>query len=187
VVVHGKADTTGWAFAAGATYAVTFVERGLPRGQSWCVVLEWERCSILTSLSLTNLTPGTYPYAVLPMSGQVITATEGKQAVALSGSLTVPRSHAVVLTYVYPYAVTFTEQGLPSGTTWTLAVGGQVHSNTTVGPGISNGTIVVELRNGTYAYRIGLVSGYVGTGMPRGIRLSGGSVIIVVTFSLRRI
>ncbi len=51
------------------------------------------------------------------------------------------------------YSATFTETGLPSGTSWSATLGGTVESSTT-------STITLTEPNGTYSYSVGAVPGW---------------------------
>jgi len=170
-------------FKTGATYTLAFSETGLPTGQSWCVgVDDDQQCSTKASVDYLNLTPASYTYAVVsPLFGQEITTKVGKTVIPMSGTLTVTKSWTVALTFVYPYAVTFTESGLVSGTHWCVTVGKSAECTT----GLS---IVFNLKNGTYAYRIAVGSGYSVTPMSGTVLVNGeavpvGLVAYTVTFA----
>jgi len=170
-------------FKAGATYTLAFSEAGLPTGQSWCVEVDaYQQCTAKSSMGYLNLTPGSYAYAIVsPLAGQEITAKLGKTVLPLSGVLTVTKSETVGLTFVYPYAVTFTESGLVSGTRWCVTIG----KSTECTIGVS---IVFDLKNGTYAYKIAVGSGYSVTPMSGRVVVNGaampvGLVAYTVTFT----
>jgi hypothetical protein len=165
-------------FRRGPTYAITFARAGLPWNESWCVSLQGLKdCASGASLRFGNLTPGTYAYNVGPMVGQTITARSAGQSMGLQGNLTV-RSHGrtVALVYVYPYRVTFTEAGLPSGA-WSVTIRGVTRSNATGDP------IGFNLPNGTYGYRIGTVSGYASSGAPKRAFVDGAAASVGVAFT----
>jgi hypothetical protein len=68
------------------------------------------------------------------------------------------------------YAVTFSESGLPSGTTWSVTLAGSMESST-------SSTISFSEKNGSYPFTIGTVSGYAaapasGTAVVNGIAVS---------------
>jgi hypothetical protein len=167
-------------FVRQSTYSITFRESGLPTGESWCVLLSGlQSCSGRSSDVYRNLTPGSYSYAVLPMTGQVITAKLLGSPVALSGTLTITsRSFTMVLKYVYPYVVTFTESGLPTGTNWNVTVRGVTENSTT-------NTITFNEGNGTYGYRVGAETGFAYTKSPSLVHVLGGPASALVTFHSR--
>ena len=178
ITVAGGPVTRTFSFARGVTFAVVFVETGLPRSTSWCVILGTIACSSTYVQRMVNLTPATYPYSVLPMAGQVITAKIGLVSIPLSGNLTISTfSPRIALHYTYPYVLTFTETGLPTGTNWGVTVRGVTHSSTT-------NTIVFNEPNGTYYYRLGLVTGYLRSGFPYVGVVRGGPASVVVTYRL---
>jgi YVTN family beta-propeller protein len=178
--VRGSNLTVTVTIAKGPTYLLRFVEAGLPRAQSWCGELERDvECSTTTVVRFLNLTPGKYLYGVVsPLAGQHITAKVGTTPVALDGAWTVATSVAVALTFVYPYAVTFRESGLSTGT-WSVTVRGMMETNRTGEP------ITFNLKNGTYAYAVVAVPGYTSLGSPRSVVVRGAGVPVAVTFTLR--
>jgi YVTN family beta-propeller protein len=171
-----------WIFEKKPTVTLTFAEKGLPKGQPWCVVVAgWQGCSTKTTDRYLNLTPsGTYSYAVVsPLEGQNITQKVGKiTTYGPSGTVALAKSTTVHLTFAYRYAVTFTETGTPAGT-WSVTIKGHTLSNATGDP------IVFYLVNGTYAYKIGAELGYRSQGLPAKVLVSGGPASATVTFTKR--
>lgn len=78
------------------------------------------------------------PYGVLPYNN--------------SGAITVNGDYHPLITFKL-YQVTFAETGLPSGTSWSVTLGGITESSTT-------NTIVFFDPNGSYAFTVGAVMGY---------------------------
>jgi YVTN family beta-propeller protein len=75
------------------------------------------------------------------------------------------------------YNVTFTETGLPSGTTWSVTLNGQTESSTT-------STIVFTgLSNGTYSYTVSSVSGYTLSPSSGSINIHGSNTSKSITFA----
>ena len=75
------------------------------------------------------------------------------------------------------YSITFSESGLPSGTHWSVNVNGTSDSTT-------SSTIVFNVpTNGTYAYSIGVVSGYIASAESGTINVNSGNVLQSVTFT----
>ncbi len=89
---------------------------------------------------------------------------------------------AVQTWYTWAYAsnvfsATFTESGLPSGTSWSVNFAGTVHSSTT-------STITVTGQtNGSYAYAVSYVSGYAASPSNGTVVINGASPSVAVTFS----
>jgi hypothetical protein len=167
-------------FVPGPTLTLGFAAKGLPRGQSWCVEVDgYAQCTAKGNLAYDDLPTGAYNYSVLsPLSGQQITARVGSTAISPSGSLTVERRETIALTFVYRYAVTFSETGLSSGT-WSVAIDGRV------GTAPAGEPILLELPNGTYpGYKIGPEAGYTGRGSPRSLAIHGAPGSVTVVFTL---
>lgn len=166
-------------FAKGRTVTLTFGEKHLPNGQSWCVEVDlYGQCTSLRSVKYANLTPGlVYDYAVVsPLVNQTITAKVGTTVVPTAGALTFTGSEKVVLTFAYPYAVSFTQSGLTSGA-WSVSIKGTMRTV------LWNASIVFDLTNGSYGYAVGKEPGYTAVGSPKAIDVSGAPVSVSVTFS----
>ena len=125
-------------------YATTFTESGLPSGTAWYVNLTsgFKSGAIKgTSYSL-SLVNGSYNYTIA-------TADSNYSLSPSSGSLNVNGSSvSTPVTFSFKYKVTFTESGLPSGTTWYLNLSTGNFSST-------SSTISVSLINGSYSYTVG--------------------------------
>jgi Thermopsin len=122
------------------TYLVKFTESGLPAATSWSVTIN-SATQTTSGTSMTFDEPnGTYGYTIS-------TAVGG----TFAGSTTVNGTPVTVATAFHK--VTFVETGLPSGTSW------QVTANSLTLSSITN-KIVYYLDDGTYAYEVGLISGY---------------------------
>ena len=126
------------------TYPVTFKETGLPSGTSWTLIFDGHRYT-LTNTSYIFFEPnGTYSYSA--------TSANYKN---LTGFVTVnSSSQSVILSFVLQtYSVTFSEIGLPSGTTWYVNI---TESNGTVydSGAISGSSYSFSLTNGSYTYTI---------------------------------
>ena len=144
--VSGAAQSIPVPFSS-TYYSVTFSETGLPTGVQWWVNLTGGPSGSSTSTTLTlSLVNGTWQYTV--------TAANPSYR-ATSGSFTVSgAARSVPITFSAYYSVTFTESGLPSGTSWQVTVDGVVQKAT------AESVIVFFEPNGSYAYQIGDVSGW---------------------------
>jgi hypothetical protein len=197
VAVTGPGVTTGQITVSGAasvsaqftpatTVTLFFSERRLATGQSWCVALAGdEQCSRLQGQRYSNLTPGDYAYRVVsPLAGQTITASLGGVRIPEPGNLSVPNNETVVLRFEYPYAVSFTETGLPAGTNWSVTIQGLKDTAATGSP------IVFGLPNGTYVYRTGAGPGETVSPAAGAVHVQGAARSVVtrsyaVTFTAR--
>ncbi|MFI5415009.1 MAG: hypothetical protein ACHQ16_05005 [Candidatus Lutacidiplasmatales archaeon] len=155
-------------------FAVEFMESGLGSGSSWSVVLGGATASS-TNGSLSFLEPlGTYSYTVGSVRGYVATPAGG--TVVVSGTRT-----SVALTF-HPassgssYAVTFSETGLPTSSTWNVNLNGSAQSG-------SSADIVFSVPNATYTYSVGPLTGYVATPSSGTVHVAGGAANVDIVFS----
>ncbi len=135
-------------------YEVQFTETGLPSGSTWYVNVTGEpgltatvSGSSGTTLSI-DLSNATYSYVAA--TGAKDWTTPSPKSFTVDGlalNVSVPFSS----TAPYPYAVTFTETGLPIGVSWYVNITGQPGLSATVTA--SSGTqLVAELNNGSYDF-----------------------------------
>ncbi|MGC8673500.1 MAG: hypothetical protein ACP5TO_08425, partial [Thermoplasmata archaeon] len=131
--------------------AIEFSESGLPSGTSWSVTLGTTTLSSSTStIDFTGLTAGSYlSFTVSPVQGYAANPSSGNVTVIAGQTITVQ----ITFSQVKEYSVTFTESGLPSGTSWSVTLGTTTLSSST-------SSIVFSEPNGTYDYSIGAVAGY---------------------------
>jgi hypothetical protein len=164
-------------FTVARTLTLTFSERGLAKGQMWCVAVDGARaCATSGPVKYRDLAAGIYSYAVeTPTKGQLITARIGTTPVSASGTLSVTHSESVALTFAHPYAVTFTASGLSSGN-WSISIKGHTESAPW------NRPILFNLTNGTYSYKIGGETGFRSSGTPIRAAVKGGPLSVSVTF-----
>jgi hypothetical protein len=160
------------------TYSVTYSESGLPCGLTWKVTVNGVSMSLTTnggtdSLTWTGLASGTYAYSIAGISGW------HQATLPYSGSVVVSGASVTEPTLVYTqvtYRVTFTETGLPSGTSWSVTLNGVTKSSTT-------STITFTEPNGTYSYTIGTVAKYGANPCSGSVTVNGGSVAATVKFT----
>jgi len=128
------------------TYTLTFTEQGLPSGTSWSVTVNGTTKSSSTSTITFTLTQGYYKYTINNVSGYNSNVTSGNVNLVANTTISIKFSPI-------NYFLTFTEQGLPSGTTWSVTVNGTTKSSNT-------SSIVFTLPEGIYYYIVNTVSGY---------------------------
>jgi len=185
VRVAGQPVAETFGFAKGTTVALTFAEKGLGKGQAWCVELGSEKvCSTTAGLKLSNLTPASYAFSVVsPLSGQNITGVIGTSIVTLTGGVPatwdLTSNAKVVLTFAYRYAVTFTPSGLTTGT-WSLTIKGLTKT------AAYGSSIVFNETNGTWGYKVGAISGFTSVGSPKKAVVSGAGVKVSVVFTAKK-
>jgi hypothetical protein len=165
VVGQGQAVAVTFTAVAPSTYFVTFTEGGLPSGMSWSVTLNGAMLDSTSSAIAFTEPNGTYDYTIGAVPGWTMSQ--------YSGSVTVTGAAANVSVAWTPvtYSVMFSETGLPSGTAWSVTLGGSRLSSTT-------GTITFTEPNGTYAYTIADVPGWHQTTLPYtgSVTVNGASV-----------
>ena len=154
-------------------YSVPFTESGLPSGTSWSVTFNGTpQSSTTTSIVFSNYLNGTYIYTVGSVPGYTANMTSG--SVTISGA-----SKIVSITFTpstaATYAVTFSESGLPSGTTWSVTLNGATKSGT--------GNVAFTEPNGTYPFSVGAIAGYTAAPSSGSITVNGAAASQPITFT----
>jgi uncharacterized repeat protein (TIGR02543 family) len=116
-----------------------------------------------------------------PATGYAFTGWIGTGAGSYTGpnpspTLSVTSNLTETAHFALGYPVTFEESGLPTGTVWSVAVGGQSavsSSSTSIG--------FTEV-NGSYSFSVGSVTGYVASPLTGTVDVSGSGTVIPVTF-----
>ena len=152
-------------------YEITLTENILPTGTEWKVVLNNGTAYSTTGSSISFLALNNTTYTYTLVSGN-------SSYVGVPGSFTVSDSAAQypVTFKLVTYTVTIKESGLPSGTKWSVIVGGALYNST-------SDAISVQLINGTYTYHVIGISGYTlsnGTGT---VQVHGLGSVTLVKFS----
>jgi len=167
LVVAGSSLNRNVAYTKLVTYATTFTESGLPAGTAWNVTIGSTTLATVGTSIKFSLTDGTHPYKIGPPSGF---ATKASGSVTING-----KTDKVTVTFkAVKYAVTFSETGLSTGTKWQIKLGAS-----TVSSKVS--TIVFSLTNGSYAYGLVAVVGYV-TPANGTIVVTGSALSVAVGF-----
>jgi hypothetical protein len=162
-------------FAVG--FAVTFEETGLAAGTAWSVVLRNTTLAGATASLVDVVVNGTYGFSVPPVPGYIEhPASAFVRVVGAPVTVDVAFHHPAAATY----AVTWTETGLPAGTSWSVSV-----RNLTL---TSTGTTVVMAEpNGTYTYALGNVTEYRASPPKGGLTVAGAPVTVRVAFEPKSI
>jgi hypothetical protein len=180
VTVAG-ADVTVMVYWTQVTYNVTFAETGLPSGTSWSVTLNTTPESSVTN-SIVFVEPnGTMSYTVAPISGYTANVTGGSvdvhganQTVYILWTANSPPPQPKT------YSITFIEAGLPSATTWSVALNG----TSSVTHSSSTGSVVFTgIANGRYTYWVPTVGSYAPEYASETVTVSGANVTVDVSFS----
>lgn len=183
ITVNGAAVSQAIAFtvAPPSTYLVTFTEAGLSNASLatglWVVCIWIEGVLVCfwggddASLA-TTLANGTYNYTVNPATGYTANPASGK--IVIAGA---PVNIGIAFTPTAKmYAVTFTESGLPTGTSWSVTFNGTTKSSTSA-------AIAFNEANGTYTFTTGAVPSYSATPGSGPLTVVGGSVGQAITFT----
>jgi hypothetical protein len=151
-------------------YAVTFSESGLPANVPWYVNVSGETTSgaILSTTFSESLQNGSYVFAT--------TTSDLNYAAHYTSTFTVSGSNlSINITFnQIRFAVTFTETGLPAGTSWNITVDGVNHV-------VAGTSLTIYFLNGTYSYSAKL-AGYTTVNGTGNITVSGNQVSISISF-----
>jgi len=195
-----------------ATYAVAFVESGLPNGTAWSVTFNGSTSSSDTdTITFSGVPNGTFSFTVGAVNGFNATPSHGSFQVgghavttsivfAPSPSPSTTTSSGLSATEWYGIigaviaavlivlllfivlgrrgrsAVTFHASGLASGATWAVTLDGATRSSTSP-------EIRFAVRNGSYAYTVGPVTGYVADPPSGNVGVSGTSETVSIRFT----
>ena len=157
-------------------YSITFTESGLPSGSAWYVNLTngMDSGPITGSSYSISLANGTYSYTVAS-ANKVYSALQSSSSVTINGA---PVSVPVTFSKI-TYKATFTESGLPSGTTWYVNLSNGIDS----GP-ITGSSYSFSLTNGTYSYTVAASGRIYGPSPSSGsVTVNGATVSKSVAFS----
>ncbi|MCI4325968.1 MAG: YncE family protein [Thermoplasmata archaeon] len=153
-------------------YPVWFNETGLKAGTVWGASLGNQSNSSGNASFVIDEPNGSYLYGLAPVLGYSGTPSVGYLSV--NGAQVVER-----VTFVWTYAVTFDQSGLPHGTNWTVTLG--------TGPVTTNAsTLTVALANGTYSFGASTSLGTYAPVAARGtFNVSGAATNVLVAYAAR--
>lgn len=173
VTVSGATVTVALTFTAVPphSYAVTFTEQNLPSGTAWSVTINGQTVSSTASTISVYEKNGQYSYTVRSSDPEWA-------PVSPSGSLSVKGGPvAVSVEFVEEvYTVTFEETGLPSGSSWAVAVGSVAEYSTT-------SSVAFAEPNGTYAFSVFGPDGYAASPASGSLTVSGTSMVVSIAFT----
>jgi YVTN family beta-propeller protein len=176
VVVSGTNVTKAVAFTAipPATYAVTCIETGLPSGSGWWVNVTQGSSTVSTAFSNTESLSfeepnGTYAYSVSTTNANY--SSRGGSLLVHGGPVSVALAFSVIA-----FPVTFTEGGLPPGTSWAVTLNGTRLSGT-------ENLAFWAVRNGSYSFSVGSVAGYIANRTSGKVRVQGGPASEPISFA----
>lgn len=161
-------------------YQLTFIESGLPSGATWYVNLTnpcWDGTVVFSHAICAGqffgycVTNGTYSFTVSASNKSLYPSPA-------SGSFIVDGSSVTEsIDFIHDkYQVSFTESGLPSGTSWGVYVNGTLSTSST-------SIIIFPVLNGTYSYEIVEPGGYIAQPQSGTFTIAGGSETEKIVFS----
>ncbi|MFP3257234.1 MAG: hypothetical protein RXO36_05500 [Candidatus Nanopusillus acidilobi] len=157
-------------------YYVNFTESGLPSGYSWSVTFNNTQLSSSSDTISFKVPNGQYSYSVTVPSGYIATPSSGIVIVNSSNqNINIVISQKTNST-VAKYTLTFWEQGLPSGTKWSVTLNALTQFSTTQ-------YISFIVQNGTYNYTINQVQGYTSNISQNSIKIQGKNANVYVWFN----
>ena len=165
----GTDVTVTIAFSA-ILYMVSFDETGLPSGTAWSVTFDGSLGTDSTGTIVFAASDGGYTYTIGSVAGY--TALPNSGSVTVSGA---DKTIDIAFTAV-KYTVSFTESGLPVGTSWSVTLGTQ----TTPGSGTS---IQFSEPNDTYTFTIAPVAGYAANVTTGSVIVDGAAKTVQIGFT----
>ncbi|HEV2317379.1 MAG TPA: hypothetical protein VGV89_07385 [Thermoplasmata archaeon] len=170
VVVNGAGASASRNFGQ-VEYKITVVAKGLPVGKAWSVTVGATTIST-TVHTVSFLEPnGTVAYSIGDVPGWHI------KVGAYSGHVVVNGAPIQLTEKFMPvkYSVTFTESGLPLGTSWSVTIGSTTITTTT-------SKIIFHLANGTYSFTTH-ATGYTAHPSSGSVTVNGAKKFDHITFS----
>lgn len=158
-------------FAPDMKYTVTFNELGLPPGTQWSVNTVYGKITSQNTSLSGNSPNGTYSYEVSSSSAQYSAKQSGGYFVVNGKSVSIEVNFVKT-----KFVVAFSENGLPSGTEWTVDLAGMTYT--------SESTFInILLPNGTYSYTVSSDNSmYVPSVSSGNLVVHGSDLLINVTF-----
>ena len=154
-----------------SVYPVSFEEIGLPTNTAWSVSIASQILNSTGSSAETSLPNGSYPFTVNTVG---YTADPGFGGVNVRGaSVNVSVSFQPALPSAYP--VTFTEDGIPAGTPWSVSVANFTLNST-------SSSVSTALVNGSYGFAIGAPTGFTADPAHGSVTVRGAGVRVPVVF-----
>ncbi len=146
---------------------ITFRAQGLPEGVDWGIEINGYNVSTSNSSITLQVLPGMLNYTVISPSGYMTNITGHTVVTAFNFS--------VIIHFHRLFAVNFLETGIPTGTSWSVKINGELHSATT-------DVIEVNLTAGNYTYFINSSISYLAALSHGTVEISG-NVNFTVLFS----
>jgi hypothetical protein len=169
-IVLTNGEYLAYDFNPAPRFVVQFESTGLAPGTRWSVSVGGTANASTTANLTFLLRNGSYTYRVGVVSGYRASPSTGPLTV-----LGVPTTVMIQFSRVL-YSISFSEFGLPQGTSWSVSIAGIAHTSNSSGLNASFG-------NGSYPYVVGLVSGYTPSPSFGSIHVIGQASAIQITFA----
>jgi len=162
-----------------AVYPVSFRECGVPWGTNWSLSVNGTAISSAAEQISTLLPNGTYPYVLGPVAGFAPTPSRGSIDLAGAGV-----AEAVTFQPASPFAVNFTEYGLPAyglkvPPVWSVDLGGR----TANGSAANGFSITFTAENGTYGFAVSTATGFAASPASGSVVVQGSTVDVWLNFT----
>ena len=152
-----------------SSFPVTFSESGLPGGTSWTVVFRGNTTTASAPAPVAfSSTNGSFAFRVSAPAGYTITPLSGVVDVAGAGV-------TQAVQFARNYSLVFTETGLSVGAPWSVDLSGMVHP-------VSMASVGFALPNGTYAFSIPAVPGFVANVTSGNAQIQGENATVAIGF-----
>ncbi|MGC8663632.1 MAG: hypothetical protein ACP5SF_03925 [Thermoplasmata archaeon] len=177
-IVNGKNVNINVIFNL-VTYSISFTENGLPSGILWYLNLSnGQSFKGFGKVITFNEPNGTYSYSIGVSNDNYLASPTSGTFNILGFSISILISFSSIKTM--NYTITFLENGLIFGTTWTVILN-HVNKNSM--------TNIIEFNepNGTYSYIIGPINGYTAFPSYGNITVDGANVSQTIVFTTNNI
>ena len=155
--------------------AVYFNEVGLPSGTSWSVTLNGTTYSTTNTWLVLDASPGTSTFSIPAVAGYSSTPTTG----SVTGGTVLSTNETIFFSLIPPkpqyYAITLSETGLPTNTTWSATFNGVAQSGSAT-------SLAYSVTKGVYNYQVGTVSGYSASPTSGSVNVTG-NYTLWITFT----
>ncbi|MGC9122676.1 MAG: thermopsin family protease [Thermoplasmata archaeon] len=145
-------------------YSLNFVESGLPQNSEWGIYIN-NNTYMTNKSSISIILPQNY-YHYYVISPAQYKATKESGNIYLNSNMTIE-----IKFYLPKYTITFIESGLPQNIPWYVNITGPEKLNSSA---LTN-SISFTIPNGTYEYRVGVISNIYYTLNPEGTFVVGGT------------
>ena len=169
VLVQGSQVTVLLSFIQ-VVYGVQLFETGLPDNTTWSVTVNNQTHATSTGLLVFTLPNGSYSYTLGIVPGW-------SAAPNAHGSLTVNAAaiRRTLTFHQFTYGVLAQSTGLPRGTVWGIEIG-------TIWTNGSISTILANVPNGSYTYRVTAGSGYIASPTTGNLTVFAAPAFLNITF-----